>query len=209
MTQLILLRHGQPELTESLLGRTDSALSTSGLQQVNVSAKSLPLVDRVISSPMKRCLSFASKYATNNSYDLVIDSTWQECDFGDWDGIKYAELAQKFSTKFSNFINNPAVNTPPNGEGLADFYLRVKLGVEQLLLKYPGEKILLVTHSGVIRSLLAWCLKIDFIGQPDQATVPFQRIKIDYASITQIDIWNEDSLLPQIVSLNHTPWSQV
>jgi len=203
LNHLIFVRHGKPELEGCLLGSTDSKLSLEGIAQLEQSTKALHSVTRIISSPLKRCLEFASKFSTKHQLDLLVDSTWQECDFGDWDGLEYTTIAKQFPRAYEEFLSNPVLNGPPNAEKLVDFYRRVVRGVESIIKKYPGEKVLIVTHAGVIRCLVAWCLNIDFLNQTKLANSPFQRIKVDYGSITRIDVWNEQNLLPQLVSLNH------
>lgn len=41
----------------------------------------------------------------------------------------------------------------PNGESPTDFYIRIKDAFIELLYKYKGKKILIITHGGVITVL--------------------------------------------------------
>ena len=206
---MVLLRHGLPELQNCLLGTTDSKLSDYGMQQMEKSTQALESITKVVSSPLKRCLQFASKYSKQYQLDLVIDQAWQECDFGDWDGKNYQSIAEDSPFEYENFLSKPGTYSPPNAEKLTVFYHRVVLGIESILSRYAGEKVLLVTHGGVIRCWVAWCLKMDFLESTGVSNIPFQRIKIDYASTTQIDLWNEQQVLPQLVSLNHCQGGKV
>lgn len=220
MIQLLMLRHGQPQRQNCLLGKTDSALSEEGWQQLQQSCHNLKDISLVITSPLVRCSQFANDYAVKNGIDLICDPLWQECDFGDWDGIKYSQLQKDYSKEFAGFLNNPAENTPPNGEPLRAFNERVEEGINHLVKscidknqddknqddknqnnkKQKNKRILLVTHGGVIRSLIAWCLKMDGLSN-----YPFQRLAVEYASISQINIYSGEQLLPQLIKLNQLP----
>jgi alpha-ribazole phosphatase len=204
LTQLVFLRHGQTLQPNCLLGRTDAELSQDGLAQLRMSAGSLKSVTKVISSPLQRAASFAHEFAFDNQLHCDTQSCWLECDFGEWDGLEYERIAARYPEDYSSFLSNPIKNPPPDGENIASFYQRVVNGIIQLVEKHAEQKLLIVTHGGVIRCAVAWCLGLDFVNQNSLANVPFQRLHVDYASQTQINIWNEDGLLPQLVTFNQT-----
>jgi alpha-ribazole phosphatase len=53
------------------------------------------------------------------------------------------------------FWNDPYGFTPPNGEPVIEFSRRVLAAVERLHQAYAGERVLLISHGGVMRLLLA------------------------------------------------------
>jgi alpha-ribazole phosphatase len=53
------------------------------------------------------------------------------------------------------FWNDPYGFTPPEGETLLAFEARILGALQRLQARYAGERLLLVTHGGVIRLLLA------------------------------------------------------
>jgi len=188
-TELILLRHGQPELQNSLLGQTDSKLSDFGWQQMQASSLNLKDIDHVITSPLLRCKQFAVDYAIKNGIPFECLESFQECNFGDWDGLSYQQLNEEHSTDFERFLDSPNKVHPPNGETLSDFNTRIDKALELALEEHQGKKILLVSHGGVIRSLVAWCLKLDRLSN-----IPFRSFSIDYASQTHIELFHGESL---------------
>lgn len=204
LTQLIFLRHGKTVQPNCLLGRTDAALSESGFEQLRMSTGTLKNVAKVISSPLQRAASYSHEFAFDNQLDCEIQRCWSECYFGDWDGMDYQRIAHRYPKEYSSFLSNPVKNPPPNGERVVDFNARVISGINHVVEKNPDKKLLIVTHGGVIRCAVAWCLGLDFINQKASANIPFQRLKVDYASRTQINIWNENGVLPQLVSFNQT-----
>ncbi len=187
-TQLILLRHGQPELQNCLLGQTDSKLTDLGWQQMQESCMALRDVDQVITSPLLRCKQFAIDYAIKNGISFECVAEFQECNFGDWDGLSYQQLNKKHSKEFEFFLDSPSKYHPPNGESLFDFNCRIDMALKLAFEEYKGKKILLVSHAGVIRSLVAWCLKLDRLSN-----IPFRSFSIDYASQTHLDLFLGDT----------------
>ncbi|WP_196140980.1 histidine phosphatase family protein [Aliikangiella sp. G2MR2-5] len=198
-TEIFLIRHGEPVLTGALLGSTDSPLSQNGWTQLETAFKNIEDIDLLVSSPLSRCAAFAQYYADENSQLLHIEEDWRECHFGDWDGQTYQSLHQKYPQEVARFFSVPAVQTPPQGESLLDFCHRVENALTSLLQSYQGKRIAILTHAGIIRTLVAWCLKMDYT----QGT-HLRRFAVDYASMTHISIYHGDNLFPQLLNLNQT-----
>lgn len=198
-TDIFLIRHGQPVLQEALLGSTDSPLSELGWQQLEATLNSIQSLDCLLSSSLSRCAAFAQHYAEKQMMNLQISDSWRECHFGDWDGKTYQSLYQQYPQAVSDFFINPDKNTPPNGESLIDFSQRIERTINLLLEQYAGKRIGVITHAGVIRTIVAWCLKMDYTSG-----VQFRRFAVGYASITHISVYHGDRLFPQLINLNQT-----
>jgi alpha-ribazole phosphatase len=207
-TDIFLVRHGLPVLQNALLGSTDSPLSDVGWSQLENAVKSLENIDTIISSPLSRCAAFAQRYASDNDLQLLIDSQWKECFFGDWDGRTYQSLYSDLPNEIDAFFSQPDKNTPPKGEKLAEFNGRVENALDNLLNNFKGQRVALFTHAGVIRTLVAWCLKMDY-----SEGLQFRRFAVDYASITHLSVFHSETetetetetgeqLFPQLMSLN-------
>ncbi|WP_144392526.1 histidine phosphatase family protein [Pleionea sediminis] len=199
-TTLTLIRHGEPQLTNALLGTTDSALSKLGIEQLTETFNCLDNIDVLISSPLSRCSEFATAYSGENNIPLIIDKEWQECHFGDWDGMLYEKLNLDFPERVDAFFRDPAANTPPFGESLSDFSDRVESALLKLLHTHKGQDISVLTHAGVIRTIVAWCLDIKY-----SSGIQYQKFALNYASITRISIEDDEigNHFPQLVSLNN------
>lgn len=196
-TELYLLRHGEPEIRNALLGKTDAKLTPLGWKQLCTAAESINEIAKLITSPLARCSEFAEHWASKTGVPTETNRAFQECDFGDWDGQSFDVIKENYSSELSQFLIEPASFTPNGGETLADFQQRVRIGINVLLTKNAGKRVLLITHAGVIRCLISWCLKIDNLS-----SVPFQNIAIDYGSVTHISVYHEEQLFPQLKSMN-------
>ncbi|MDP3813769.1 alpha-ribazole phosphatase family protein [Pseudomonas sp.] len=152
---LELLRHGETELGGGLRGSLDDALTATGWAQLRVAVIAGGPWDRLISSPLQRCARFAEELAAQRALPLSLEPGLQELHFGAWEGRSSAELMQTHAEDLGRFWTDPYAFTPPEGEPLLAFEARVLAAVQGLQARHAGERLLLITHGGVIRLLLA------------------------------------------------------
>jgi len=155
MLHLDMLRHGETELGGGMRGSIDDALTQAGWQQMRAAVTESGPWDRIVSSPLQRCARFAEELARQHSLPLSLEPDLQELHFGDWEGRSAAQLMDTDAEGLGLFWNDPYAFTPPNGEPVIEFSARVLGAVQRLHQAYAGERLLLVTHGGVMRLLLA------------------------------------------------------
>lgn len=153
-----LLRHGEVEGGGRFRGHTDDPLTAIGLDQMHAATDGKQRWDRVISSPLVRCAAFAKEYARRYSTPLSFDARLMEMHFGAWEGRTAAELMAIDADALTRFWKDPLHNTPPGGEPLARFQVRVLDAWNHIVTQYPAQHVLIVTHGGVIRVLLCHVL---------------------------------------------------
>lgn len=153
--RLDLLRHGETVSGGGFRGRLDDELTAHGWAQLRAAVSEHAPWQRVVSSPLRRCAAFAEELAAQRQLPLSLESDLRELDFGDWDGRTAAELMDSDSAGLGHFWNDPYAFTPPGGEPLLAFEARVLAAIERLGQRHAGERLLLVTHGGVMRLLLA------------------------------------------------------
>lgn len=153
--RLDLLRHGETEFGGGLRGSLDDALTGLGWQQMREAVAAAGPWDRIVSSPLQRCARFAEELAARLDLPLQLDVGLQELHFGDWEGQSAAQVMEADAQGLGLFWENPYTFTPPNGEPVLAFSARVLNAIEQLQRAYDGERVLLVSHGGVMRLLLA------------------------------------------------------
>lgn len=152
---LDLLRHGETELGGGLRGSLDDALTEKGWQQMRAAVMEQGPWDRVVSSPLQRCARFAEELAGQCALPLEFDRNLQELHFGAWEGQSAAQLMETDADGLGMFWADPYSFTPPEGEPVADFSARVLSAVARLQVAYAGQRVLLISHGGVMRLLLA------------------------------------------------------
>jgi alpha-ribazole phosphatase len=153
--QLDLLRHGETELGGGLRGSLDDALTETGWAQMRAAVPSQGPWDRLVSSPLQRCARFAHELGERLALPVTLEKDLQELHFGAWEGQNAAELMKTDAQALGLFWADPYSFTPPEGEPVAEFSARVLAAVARLQVAYAGERVLLISHGGVMRLLLA------------------------------------------------------
>ncbi|WP_139684031.1 histidine phosphatase family protein [Vibrio tasmaniensis] len=179
---IYLLRHGKVEGEAALNGLSDVLVNPDLQDRICGALANYDVpFDGVITSPLKRCSDLANRYAQRMSMPLSVEVDFQEMNFGDVDGVPFDELEDKWGM-LETFWKDPANHQLTGAESLQSFHDRVTQAWSQLL-DDPSDNLLLVTHGGVIRILLAHCLDIDW-----ENPSLYSKLSIENASITHIQI---------------------
>ncbi|CAM3945312.1 histidine phosphatase family protein [Shewanella aquimarina] len=185
-TTLYLMRHGECEGGNLLRGHSDQPLTEIGFAQMQLAYAKLPeAVDRVISSPLSRCRVFAEHLTSKNQVKVALDAGLKEVYFGRWDGQPIPELHADHGAELTAYWQDPWANPLPEGEPMAAFEQRVDEVVEQLVHQHSGEVLLLITHGGVIRHLMAKALGVE------RAVGFYTRLSLDYASVVKVSHYRD------------------
>ena len=152
---LDLLRHGETERGGGLRGSLDDALTAKGWEQMRAAVVAQGPWDRLVSSPLQRCARFADELGARLDLPVSLEQDLQELHFGAWEGQSAAALMETDAEGLGRFWADPYGYTPPEGEPVGDFSRRVLGAVSRLHQAYAGERVLLISHAGVMRLLLA------------------------------------------------------
>ncbi|MGE8155029.1 alpha-ribazole phosphatase family protein [Pseudomonas vancouverensis] len=153
--RLDLLRHGETELGGGLRGSLDDALTDKGWAQMRAAVVGQGPWDRLVSSPLQRCARFAEALGAQLNVPVQFDKDLQELHFGDWEGQSAAALMKTDAEGLGLFWADPYAFTPPQGEPVVEFSARVLAAVARIHAACAGERVLLISHGGVMRLLLA------------------------------------------------------
>ncbi len=157
--QIDVLRHGECQGGEIFRGSTDVALTDQGWQQMQQSVDALGQPwQAIVCSPLQRCHRFAEQVAERHGLPLRVDDDWRELSFGDWEGQLREELFAQKAEQVTRFYKDPVNHAPPNGENASELQQRVIAAYQRLIARSSDQRVLLVTHGGVIRALLAHVL---------------------------------------------------
>jgi broad specificity phosphatase PhoE/ribonuclease HI len=201
-TTTLLLRHGETALSveRRFAGRGDAPLTDTGRRQAAAAAARLAArggIDVIVTSPLQRARRTAEAVAEATAAALKVDDDLVETDFGDWEGLTFAEASARWPDEISAWLASPEM-APPGGESLATVARRVLSALDRLLAAYENGTILLVSHVTPIKTLACRAM----LAPP--ATM--FRIHLDVASLCEI-YWFADG--PALVrSLNDTAHSR-
>lgn len=148
-----LIRHGEPEGGDLLRGTKNDPLSDAGWQQMRAAVADPAPWNAIVSSPLRRCAEFGAELAEQLGLSLEIESGLREIAFGDWEGRTYRELMDSAPHALEAFFRDPLHNTPPNGEPLSDFALRIHTAWDAITARHSGSHVLVVCHGAVMRAI--------------------------------------------------------
>ncbi len=161
MKQIYLVRHTTPDVEKgTCYGRTDLPVMHTFAQELAEVKSVLPNLTQtqIYSSPLQRCHHLAKALAAEQAQDLplITDNRLMEMHFGDWEMQKWDDISpDKLQIWMHNFVETPT----PNGESHREVHTRsMDFWHEKFAL--PHETYCIVTHYGVIQSLLAYLLHI-------------------------------------------------
>lgn len=171
MTRLILVRHGESQVTvDRVVGgpRTCYGLSDLGREQARrlrerwaAHAEFTP--DLVVSSHYPRARETADIVAPAfGSPSIITDPGFGEHDPGpDCDGLTYDEFVERFQPEPDAWHDDDPYGSPyPGGESVAEFHLRVGTALRSLLRAHPdAATIVIFCHGGVVDAIFRQSLK--------------------------------------------------
>jgi broad specificity phosphatase PhoE len=150
-TRLTLVRHAPSEATRRSAFPLDEPLDLRGAEEACALAPRLGRFDAVWSSPAARARQTAEALGLTATVAAELD----ECDFGTWRGRTLAELDEVDPVAVAAWIEDPAA-APHGGESLLALLERVRGWLEARA--GDGDRVLAVTHAGVIRAAVVCAL---------------------------------------------------
>ncbi|WP_280494401.1 bifunctional RNase H/acid phosphatase [Nocardia asiatica] len=195
-TRLLLLRHGQTELSvqRRYSGRGNPPLTPLGREQAARAAKMLAAkgdIAAVVSSPLGRARETAEAAAAALGVPVEVDDGLIETDFGEWEGLTFAEAAQRHPGLHARWIGDPTVAAPA-GESFAEVEQRVDAVRRDLVERYPGANLVVVSHVTPIKTLLRLAL--------DVGPALLYRLHLDLASLSIAEFYPDGGSSVRLVN---------
>ena len=189
--ELIFVRHGRTELNDlgCFLSRTDCDMTDEGFKQAGEVKSLLREVsfDGVYVSPLQRTVQTAE--VLNREYRL--DSRLLEMNFGVFEGLQYTEIEKRYPDTLKSWNADYQKFRIPGGESLEDLFDRVESFIEDM--RKNHERILVVTHGGVIRCALS----LVFSSRDH-----FYKFQVDHGSVSIVASDGNYSFIKAINSKN-------
>jgi alpha-ribazole phosphatase len=151
--EIYIVRHTKVKNTQGICyGQSDVEIEDTFNEEVDELRMKLPTTfDKVYASPSKRCKTLAEQF---NLGKVEISELLLEMNFGDWEGKNWNDINQEeLNAWMIDFVNVKATN----GENLIELYDRLTKFLNELS-KQSDERVLIVTHAGIIRCIWAFTL---------------------------------------------------
>jgi probable phosphoglycerate mutase len=193
--RMLLVRHGETEFTaaQRYSGRGDVPLSPIGDTQAKAVARRVyelaPVLDAVITSPLRRCQATARALA--GGAPVYLEDDFVECDFGEWEGLTFAEVRERYGEEMRAWLASSAV-PPPGGESFDQVTERVRAAVERLRQRYTGKTIAIVSHVTPLKMILRDAL--------DATDIFLRRCFLDAAGLSIVDSWPDGGVAVRAIN---------
>ncbi len=153
-----LIRHAQTigNVEKRIQGQNDTPLTAKGVNQAKRWGRQLKLFnwDRIIVSNADRALRTAALINATLNIPLGEDAQLSEQDWGEWTGKTLAQIKKEVPQIWGEQENAGWEFCPPGGENRNSVWERSHKALKEAVGKWPGRKILVITHEGVIKSLI-------------------------------------------------------
>jgi broad specificity phosphatase PhoE len=203
---LLLIRHAHVEANDNgktarLCGWYDAPLSPLGRQQVlrlrsRLASEPPPAV--VYASPLQRAMDTAR--AAPDGLEPHPMEALREIHCGALDGLLLAQVRSEYPELWQrNLEQADETFTWPGGESYLGFRLRALTAIRAIAERHPGERVLIVTHAGVISQVLG-----TLAGASPAAWESFRPAN---ASITELLWHGNDGAVLSFNDRDHLGWS--
>jgi broad specificity phosphatase PhoE len=164
-TTMVLIRHAEPAASGMGLcyGALDVPLSEDGVihaQRIGAHLRDSQL-DAVYSGPLSRAVATASAVSESHGLTPVLRRDLSEIDFGAFEGRTFDEIAVSHPELYGRWMREPARVRFPGGESFDDLRGRVCSEIARIRREHRGGSVVVVTHGGPIRALMAELLGLE------------------------------------------------
>ncbi|MBL8490930.1 MAG: histidine phosphatase family protein [Rhodocyclaceae bacterium] len=178
-TKICLLRHGETNWNaqKRVQGQIDVGLNANGRTQAALAARRLAAegFDRIYSSDLRRCMETAEPIATRLAKPVTPCPGIRERHYGCLQGLTAEQVASHMPEIHARYRRRDPDFDFAGGESLSGFAARVIGAVEMLVAAHTGEKLLLVTHGGVLDVIYREATGRD-LSSPRDFPIPNARI---------------------------------
>jgi probable phosphoglycerate mutase len=157
-THFGLVRHAETvwNRQKRIQGHSDSPLSPFGEKQADKWGRRLKSFawDRILSSDIGRALETARRINRYLQVPLDSDARLREQDWGQWTGKTVTRIEKEAFEMLSEQKTAGWNFRPPGGEDRLTVWKRSRQVLVEAAQRRPGETTMIVTHEGVIKSLI-------------------------------------------------------
>lgn len=186
-TEFWMVRHGQTDwnVEGRIQGRTDRPLNEVGIQQAKNLAEKIKneKFAAVYSSKKIRAKKTADILAEALGMEVITMDGLEERNLGNWEGMTYPQIQEKYPLEFSTRHDRPGEYAPPNGETVNEMNARFQKALQKIAKQHPGEKVLLVSHGACIAAYFCYANKLSMneVGNniPENASPSVFKVVID------------------------------
>ncbi len=209
-TFLHLARHGETADNAALVfqGQGGKGLNALGRAQARRLAQRLARrpPDAIVASDLERAVETARAVAAACGREVELDRDLREVDLGQWTGKTHLEIAELFPEEWAAWSAGLDIRRG-GGETYADVGDRVSRALERIVAKHEGKRVLVVSHGGAIKSVVARVLGVSpsgFRALAGVANAGLTLLERDEAARHRLHAWNDTAHLEGLTTDEHT-----
>jgi probable phosphoglycerate mutase len=158
ITRFGLVRHAETlwNRERRIQGQSDSALTAKGKQDADNWGRRLSRFswNRILMSDSGRAAETAAGINNHLQAPVESDPRLREQDWGRWTGRRITQIETEVSSRLQEAQMRGWKFCPPGGEGRLSVWHRSHRALTEAANQWCGDTILIVTHEGVIKSLI-------------------------------------------------------
>lgn len=197
MVKLILVRHALTvdNQKSKLSGHIDSSISEEGKEQIDKITNYLKDfdIDKIYTTTSSRTKDTVKKLSELKSIEIIEKESLKEISFGDFEGLTFDEIKDKYPKEFQDMIEKGYEYKYPNGESLIDSYNRVCIELDNIISNNDDRTILICSHGGTIRNIITYLISNSYKYH--------WNFKIDNGSVTILEVQDGFTV---ITAMNNT-----
>ncbi len=168
-TTFYIIRHGETEWNRQgiLQGQLNSPLSELGLNQAKALAEFFKYHDwdRIVCSDLGRALQTAEIIKGSSNKEHITDQRLRERNLGVAQGLTTEDFSKKYPEEFDKFKQGNPDFCIKGGESIRERFARCIKCIEEYGEKYFGQKIIVLTHGGILDSVFRHITKMSLSQQ--------------------------------------------
>ena len=119
----------------------------------------------------------------------------REVNFGELEGLAFDEIGQRYPELTRSWVKRNLNLKYPGGDSLDEFSRRVGTFLNRLDKHTAEETILIVAHSGVLRTLVCQLLDIELERR--------WQFRVDLASLSIVETYSQEAILSRLNDTSH------
>ncbi len=194
----LLVRHGQTDwnVEGRWQGHYPTGLNADGFAQAAALADMLRgrPIGAIVSSDLPRAYQTAEAIGAVAGLTPLADVQWREFHLGVFQGFTREQIEEQYPNEWSAFRADYWNYVVPGGESRRGLQRRVFTAWQQLVAQDKGPEVVIVSHGGSIRMLLAAL----FEGDP-----ALSQLHIENTSVTTVERSGDGWRLVNVASVDH------
>ena len=200
MTELLLIRHGETDWNRQgrFQGQSDVPLNSAGHAQAQRLAARLAAEpqDALFTSDLQRARQTAAPLAAAWARTPVALAGLREQNFGMLEGLQASTIQAQHPVLWAGWLQQDLDFAAPGGESQRQFYTRVLAAVQALAAAHAGQRLVVVTHGGVLDMLWRSAHALPLTGLRECLIPNTGLNRLRWAGgALHVDVWGDDAHL--------------